>query len=225
MNENDERRLSMKHVLIRFMFICYLLFLFCPLGAITQERWSKEREERIESLQPSDKIMDTIGIKQGMVVAEIGAGSGRLAVRLAKRVGDSGKVYANDIDRKALEFMRKRCLDEKIGNMIVVEGEETDPQLPRGTMDAVILANTLHMVKDPLPLLKNIIPALKPGGILAVIDADKEKWISRGEGKDLLPKEHFLALLSKAGFEVASEHIFLPLHYFVLLRAKGHASD
>ncbi len=201
-----------------------LFSLLVPSSAVAQERWSKERDERAELLQPSDKIMDAIGIKSGMAVAEIGAGSGRLAVRLAKRVGDSGKVYANDIDRKALEFMRKRCLDEKIGNMIVVEGEETDPRLPRGTMDAVILANTLHMVKDPLPLLKNIIPALKPGGILAVIDADKEKWISRGEGQDLLPKAHFLTLLGNAGFEVTSEHTFLQWHYFVLLRVKGHAS-
>ncbi len=215
----------MKSFSIHLICLLMLLSLDVPYSAVAQERWSKEREERIESSQPSDKIMDAIGIKAGMTVAEIGAGGGRFAVRLAKRVGDSGKVYANDIDREALEFMRKRCLDENIGNMTVVEGEETDPRLPRGTMDAVILANTLHMVKDPLPLLKNIIPALKPGGILAVIDADREKWIGRGEGQDLLPKEHFLTLLSKAGFEVASEHTFLQWHYFVLLRAKEQASD
>ncbi len=219
----------MKFFSIRLICFFVLLSLVVPCSTIAQERWSKEWDERVELSQPSDKIMDAIGIKSGMTVAEIGAGGGRLAVRLAKRVGDSGKVYANEIDQKALEFMRKRCLDEKIGNMVVVEGEETDPRLPHGIMDAVVLANTLHMVKEPLPLLKNIIPVLKSGGVLAVIDFDKEKLVSRGEekGEGLLPKEHFLRLLGDAGFEVVGEHTFLPRHFMLLLRAKGHghASD
>lgn len=212
----------MKHLSIGLSCFLVLFSLLVLPSTLAQERWSKEWEERFESSQPSEKIMDAIGLKAGMAVAEIGAGNGRFAVRLAKRVGEAGRVYANDIDPRALGFMRKRCLDEKITNMIVVEGKETDPNLPPAALDAVILANTLHMVKEPLPLLKNIIPALKPGGILAVIDFDKEKLISRGEakGEDLLPKEHFLRLLSDAGFELVDEHTFLSRHYFVCLRAK-----
>jgi ubiquinone/menaquinone biosynthesis C-methylase UbiE len=121
-------------------------------GAI-QDRWSREREEMIEQSQPSGKIMDAMGIKSGMTVAEVGAGSGRFSVRLAKRVGEAGKVYANDIDPMALEFMRKRCQDENIENMTVVEGGETDPRLPLGTIDVVAFVHTLHMVKEPVPLL------------------------------------------------------------------------
>jgi ubiquinone/menaquinone biosynthesis C-methylase UbiE len=184
-------------------------------------RWSKEREEMIERNQPSDKIMDAMGIKSGMTVAEVGAGSGRFSVRLAKRVGDAGKVFANDIDPVALEFMRKRCQEENIGNMIVVEGEETDPRLPRGTMDVVTIVNTLHMVNDPVPLMKNIIPTLKPDGILAVIDTDREKFIHMNrDPQGRMPKEHFMKMLTDAGFELMSEETFLPLHFFWLMRPK-----
>ncbi len=211
----------MKHVLIRFMFICYLLILFCPFSAITQERWSKEWEEMIEATQPSGKIMDAIGIKQGMTVAEIGAGNGRLAVRLAGRVGESGKVYANDIDRRALEFMRKRCQEENIPNMIVVEGQNTNPMLPRHTMDVVILANTIHMVEEPIPLLKNIIPSLKPGGTLVLLEADKEKLKNDSMAEMLRAKADYLKLLQDAGYEFISEHTFLPRHFLLLSRPRN----
>jgi len=190
-------------------------------GAV-QDRWSKEREEMIERTQPSEKIMDVMGIKPGMTVAEVGAGSGRFSVRMASRVGEAGKVYANDIDPNALEFMKKRCQDENIGNMIVVEGGETDPQLPHGSMDVVAIVHTLHMVEKPVPLLKNIIPTLKPDGILAVIDADSEK-LSRmnRDTQKFLSKEHFKKLLTDAGFEIVSENNFLPMHFFWILRPKS----
>jgi SAM-dependent methyltransferase len=189
-------------------------------GGSDQGRYSKEREKMIERTQSSDKIMDAMGIKPGMVVAEIGAGGGRFAVRLAERVGDSGKVYANDIEPDALEFMKKRCREEKIQNMIVVEGGETDPRLPLAALDVVALVHTLHMVKEPAPLLKNIIATLKPGGVLAVVDADPEKFarMNRGDAEGLPSNEQVLKRLNDAGFERVSEHTFLPLHFLWILR-------
>ncbi len=212
----------------RFIFITLCLFivvqLILPLDGISQGRWSKEWEEKFEKSQPSPKIMDAIGIKQGMTVAEIGAGNGRLAVRLAERVGEQGKVYANDIDPEALEFMRKRCKDEGIKNMIVVEGKATDPRLPKGMMDVVILANTLHMVEKPLPLLKNIVPSLKSDGILAILDFDQEKLKKQGwEAKSnvVSHKDEIITLLNNAGFELVQEHKFLTYSFILLLRVKG----
>jgi len=232
----------MKYLSLRLSFLTVILCAFFIPNSITAQdhphamaaqdhqhrgtmanRWSKEREEMIEQNQPSDKIMDAMGIKSGMTVAEVGAGSGRFSVRLAKRVGDTGKVFANDIDHVALEFMKKRCQEENIGNMIVVEGEETDPRLPLGIMDMVAIVNTLHMVNDPVPLLKNILPTLKPDGILAVIDTDREKFIHRNrDPQGRLPKEHFMKLLNDAGFELVREETFLPLHFFWLMRPKDY---
>lgn len=219
----------MKYLTLSLLFLMVILCAFYIPHNITAQdhqhrgtmanRWSKEREEMIERNQPSDKIMDAIGIKSGMTVAEIGAGSGRFSVRLAKRVGDAGKVYANDIDPVALEFMRKRCKEENIENMIVVEGEEIDPRLPPGALDVVTIVNTLHMINEPIPLLKNIIPTLKPNGILAVIDTDRDKFILMNrDPQGRMPKEHFMKLLNDAGFELVSEETFLPLHFFWLMR-------
>jgi len=214
--------------MIRFIFITLYLFtvvqLILPLDGVSQMRWSKEWEEKFEETQPSPKIMDAIGIKPGITVAEIGAGNGRLAVWLAERVGEHGKVYANDIDQEALEFMRKRCKDQDIKNMVVVEGETTDPCLPKGMMDVVILANTLHMVEQPLPLLKNIIPSLKSDGILAILDFDQEKLKKQGweaKSRVVSPKDEILTLLNKAGFELVEEHKFLTYSFILLLRVKG----
>lgn len=216
----------------RFIFIMLCLFivvqLILPPNGISQERWSKEWEEKFEATQPSPKIMDAMGIKPGMTVAEIGAGNGRLTVRLVERVGEHGKIYANDIDPEALEFMRKRCKDQDIKNMVVVEGEATDPRLPKGMMDVVILANTLHMVEQPLPLLKNIIPSLKPNGILAILDFDQAKLKKQGweaKSKVVSPKAEIITLLDNAGFELVKEYKFLTYSFILLLRVKGIEGD
>lgn len=205
--------------------VCLFLLVswLAPKSVTSQERWSKEWEEMIEITQPSGKIMDAIGIKPGMTVGEIGAGNGRFAVWLAGRVGQSGKVYANDIEPRALEFMRKRCQEENISNMIVVEGQEDNPGLPPGTIDVVIFANTLHMVEEPVPLLKNIIPSLKSNGILVLLEADKEKLMAQQNhpmAERVPPKNNYLKWLQDAGYELVREHTFLPWHFLLIFRVK-----
>jgi len=191
--------------------------------ATAQQRWSKDWEEMMEVTQPSEKIMDAVGIKPGMRVAEVGAGNGRLAARLARRVGESGRVYANDIDPKALEFMRMRVQNESISNMIVVEGQPIDPCLPQGALDAVVLANTLHMVDEPVPLLKNIIRSLRAGGILVLLEADRDKLLAQQNehmASMVLPKADYLKWLVEAGYELVGEHSFLPRHFLLIFRVK-----
>jgi len=193
---------------------------FCQLpAAMGQELWSPEWEEWIESFMPSERILDAIGAKPGMTVAEVGAGNGRFAVKIAERVGAAGRVYANDISKEALKFMRGRFRRENRANVTVVEGTEADSRLPAGEMDIIVLAATLHCVTDPLPLLKNIAPALKPDGILAVIDPDKEKLKKQGKEHWMaIPKEKILALLDVAGFRLIREHTFLEIDHIFLFR-------
>ena len=92
-------------------------------------------------------------------------------------------------------------------------------------MDFFVYASTLHMVKDPLPLLKNCLPVLKPHGLLVVIERDRDKLSSRDKRFEGLPaQDYYLDLLNEAGFEKVKEFTFLPNHFFWLLRAKGHVS-
>ncbi len=122
--------------------------------------------------------MDSIGVKPGMVIAEIGAGRGRYVVHMAKRVGVTGKIYANDIDKKALDYLEYRCKRDSIPNVITVLGKVTDPLLPKETMDLVYMINTYHHLDKPVDLMKNIIPCLKPEGRLGIVSMSKEDSMS-----------------------------------------------
>ena len=192
-----------------------LLLLSCTKGG----RWSKEWEERFEPIQPSARIMDSLGIRPGMIVAEIGAGNGRFAVRVASRVGDAGRVYANDVDPEALKFMRDRCRRENLENVIVVQGRATDPMLPRLTMDLIYVINSYEHFEDPITLLENAAPALRPGGTLAIIAAEPNK-APDAEGH-CVPLEVILRDTGMAGFEFIRMATFLPRDNIYLFRIRG----
>jgi len=183
----------------------FLLVNSCDRGG----RWSEEWEDQFESFQPSGQIMDVLGIKPGMVVGEIGAGNGRFAVKVAARVGPAGRVYANDIDPKAIRFMEKRCSREKITNLMVIHGKELDPGLPPGQLDLVYLINTYDELSDPVSLLRNSRASLKPGGRLGVIVYDPTKL--EDHGGHAVAREIVVDQCSRAGFALV--HIDTALVY------------
>jgi ubiquinone/menaquinone biosynthesis C-methylase UbiE len=136
--------------------------------------------------------MDSLGVKPGMIIAEIGAGRGRYVVLMARRVGATGKVYANDIDKKALDYLEYRCQRDSIPNVVTVLGNVTDPLLPKATMDLIYIVNTYHHLDKPVELMKNIIPSLKPDGRLVIIEHDPIKVPEAGShstAKDVLLKQ------------------------------------
>jgi ubiquinone/menaquinone biosynthesis C-methylase UbiE len=164
--------------------IVFIWLIFPTLPAAQEYDWAAIDEESLESFQPTEKIMDIIGIETDMIVGEVGAGGGRVAVRVAKRVGLSGKVYANDITASALKYMRDRIERENIPNMEVVEGTLTDPRLPKQELDIVYLTNTYRHLDKPVEVLKNILPSLKIGGRLAIIES-KRYAVSQGTNEIL----------------------------------------
>ncbi len=164
----------MNHKIYRILCIIVLSGFLLPSSPKSQEYdWAALDEEAFESFQPTEKIMDIIGVKEGSTVGEVGAGGGRVAVRVAKRVGLSGKVYANDITASALQYMRDRIERENIPNMVVVEGTLTDPQFPKEELDIVYLTNTYRHLDKPVEVLKNIVSCLRSGGRLAIIDSKR----------------------------------------------------
>jgi ubiquinone/menaquinone biosynthesis C-methylase UbiE len=174
-----------------------------PLLLLPQEYdWAAIDEEAFEKTQPTAKIMDVIGITAGMFVGEVGAGGGRVAVRVARRVGPEGRVFANDITESALAYMRQRVQRENIRNMEVVKGTLTDPLLPKGKLDAVYLTFTYRHLDKPVEVLRNIVPSLKPGGVLAVIDS---KSYNRDPSRNEIIRNAGLA-----GFKLTKLETFLP---------------
>jgi ubiquinone/menaquinone biosynthesis C-methylase UbiE len=144
---------------------------------------ANDGEARLNRLQPPDKVMDIFGIKPGMVVAEIGAGKGRYVVHLADRVGPEGKVYAEDINRESLEICEKRCREGGLENVEIINGEETDPLLPKAKLDMIFIISAYHHFEDPVTLMKNAKKALKPGGMVAIGEWVKKSGQRLGEGR------------------------------------------
>ena len=132
-----------------------------------------ERPER-EAEEAPEKALDALGIRAGMVVADVGAGTGYMSLRMARRVGPTGKVYANDLQPEMLQKLRANSQREKLSNVETVQGTEADPKLPPNTMDLVLLVDVYHEFSQPQAMLDKIRESLKPDGRLVLLEYRKE---------------------------------------------------
>jgi SAM-dependent methyltransferase len=128
-----------------------------------------ERPEREKEEQPA-KLIELLKLKEGDVVADVGAGSGYLSFRLAERVGDKGKVYAEDIQPEMLDLIRKKMKDKKVANVEPVLGTLTDPKLPAEGVDLILLVDVYHEFDHPYEMTDAMVKALKPGGRLVFVE-------------------------------------------------------
>jgi ubiquinone/menaquinone biosynthesis C-methylase UbiE len=112
--------------------------------------------------------MDELRIAEGSVVADLGAGGGWFTIRLARRVGPNGLVYAEDIQPQMIDATRRRAQHERLTNVRTVLGTPSDPRLPR-KIDAVLIVDAYHEIEDPIVLLKNVERSLNPQGRVGVV--------------------------------------------------------
>ncbi len=132
---------------------------------------SSKRSDKRDRWQRPDDVMDALGVKLGDRVADVGSGQGYFTFRLAHRVGAEGKVYAVDIDRKALNKVRRRKEREKLDQVEPILGATDDPRLPQN-IDAALIVNTYHEFREYDRMTQAVFRALKPGGRLVIIDGD-----------------------------------------------------
>jgi len=142
-----------------------------PPPGVHQSRMEEWEKAINKIMQPPEKVMDAIGIKPEMIIGELGAGHGRYTVHLAKRVGNTGKIYANDINDNALSQLRERCKKDNITNVETILGEEENPLFPKQALDMAIMIWVYHgFDTPPINLLKNLKSGLKPGASLIIIE-------------------------------------------------------
>ncbi|MDQ3439427.1 MAG: class I SAM-dependent methyltransferase, partial [Planctomycetota bacterium] len=120
--------------------------------------------------QHPDQIMDVLGVADASVVADVGAGSGWFTIRLARRVGPNGIVYAQDVQPEMLAAIDRRVKAEGLLNVKLIRGEGADPRLPKGAVHAVLLVDAYHEIVDRVTMLRNLAKALRPEGRIGVID-------------------------------------------------------
>lgn len=124
----------------------------------------RDRWQRVE------EILDDLNISDGSIVADIAAGGGWFADRVARRVGPAGVVYAEEIQPAMIEAMKRRIQVENITNIQPVPGTPVDPHLPAGAVDAVLIVNAFRDIDMPVPLLENLRRALNRRGHIGVVD-------------------------------------------------------
>jgi ubiquinone/menaquinone biosynthesis C-methylase UbiE len=170
--------------------------------------------------QKPDQIMDALGIADGSKIADIGAGGGYFTVRLAKRVGPNGVVWAEDVQAAMLEAIKRRVAKDvakDIGNVRTVQGSSSDPMLPAGSLDAVLMLETYQEIDSGsrLLFLQNVRTALRPGGRLGIIDYKKE---GAGPGPDGArpDSEAVVAVAEQAGLRLLKRETFLPFQFFLI---------
>jgi ubiquinone/menaquinone biosynthesis C-methylase UbiE len=145
---------------------------FAPVMGYQGADWL-ERAERIEEEAP-DTALDVIRIAKGSTVADIGAGSGYMTVRLASRVGPDGRVFANDLQPQMIELLRRRVARETITNVTLVQGTADDPKLPSASVDLELMVDVYHELSQPQIMLRRLREALKSGGRLVLLEYRKE---------------------------------------------------
>lgn len=142
-----------------------------PVAAIVSSRFSTE--EARDRVNEADTVMDKAGITPGMTVADIGAGEGYYTIRLATRVGEDGRVLAQDIIPEVRDKLAERVTREALDNVSVKLGTDADPMLPENSFDRIFMVHMYHEIAQPYEFLWRMRQSLRPGGRVIVVDADR----------------------------------------------------
>ena len=193
------------------------------LAARKADDWVKTLEgpDRIAA-QKVDVVLARLNLKPGMVVADIGAGSGLFSRPIAKAVSPGGKVYAVDIQQDLLDYVNQRSKQENIKNIQTVLGGFTDPKLPVHDVDLVFINDVLHHIENRAVYLKSLGQYMKASGRIALIEMDKNdpNTPHRNQPELLVSREQIAMWMSEAGFKLVQEHadVFPGTRLFLIYR-------
>jgi ubiquinone/menaquinone biosynthesis C-methylase UbiE len=168
-----------------------------------------------DAWQRPDQVMDALQIGEGSVVADLGAGGGWFTVRLARRVGPNGHVYAEDIQKEMIGAIQRRVQREGLRNVTTVMGTAVDPRIPEATVDAVLIVDAYHEMDQPVALLKNLARSLKPGGVVGIINYKKDGGGPGPAMDERVDAEKVIADAKAAGLELKRHDNFLRYQYLL----------
>ena len=161
--------------------------------------------------------MDTLGIADGSVVADLGAGSGWFTLRLAIRVGPNGRVYAEDIQPEMIGVISRRMARENMQKRVVpVLGTADNLRLPENALDVALICDAYHEMEHPVQLLRNAARALKKDGRLAIIEFTKAGGGPGGPMEDRVDPERVIREAQAAGLRLIAQHNFLRYQYLLV---------
>ncbi|HQK96128.1 MAG TPA: class I SAM-dependent methyltransferase [Armatimonadota bacterium] len=173
-----------------------------------------------EDWQEPDRVMADLQLTPGQAVADVGCGYGYFTFRMASAVGDGGQVYAVDISDDALKAVAEQARNSGITNIQPVRSEPTDTKLGDASVNAALFCDVLHHVPetDRLPLVTDVVRALRPGGYLYIIDWRKSRDIPFDPYEILIPHEDLVTLGESAGCTFDAEFHYLKYQVFLRFR-------
>jgi ubiquinone/menaquinone biosynthesis C-methylase UbiE len=192
-----------------------LVVVACLIAATTL---SFDGDADRETWQPPEEIMDAVGVSAGMRIGEAGAGDGYLTFHLARRVGDRGIVYANEISEGDLETIRSRAQREGVDNIVTVLGEIEDPLFPEKDLDMVIMVYVLHHLDRPIEFLQNLEGYLKPGAAVVIVEKNTDS--DRSHPPQFMTNRQILETIEESGFELERTETFLPRDTIYIYRVR-----
>jgi ubiquinone/menaquinone biosynthesis C-methylase UbiE len=169
-----------------------------------RDAWQKPRE-----------VIEALGLRPGEVVADIGAGSGYFALRIARHVPE-GRVYAVDVSKELLAHLEQGATAAALANVTPVLAPPDDPRLPAGRVDRVFICNVWHHIDDQPVYLQKLRAALAPGGEIVMIDFHKRELPVGPPVAMKIARDDLVAQMQAHGFQLAREHTFLPHQYFLV---------
>lgn len=166
--------------------------------------------------QRTDDILDDLKIADGSTVADIAAGGGWFSVRLARRVGPAGVVFAEEIQSSMIESISAHIRRENLANIRPVLGTPTDPRLPPDSFDAVVIINAFHDIDTPEPLLNDIRRALKDGGVLGVVDFTPGAGGPGPDANERVAPETIVTAAEAANLQLIERHPVPPFEFLLV---------
>jgi ubiquinone/menaquinone biosynthesis C-methylase UbiE len=184
------------------------------LGCGSWKRFAYEGFDR-DSWQKPEEVIALLGIPEGAVVADVGAGGGYFTFRLARAVGDAGRVYAVDVDEDMLAFLEERATEEGADNVEVVRGAFDDPNLPDGRIDLLFTSNTYHHIEERPAYFGRVLADLAPNGRVAILELNDASWFPRTFGHST-PRETIVAEMDQAGYALVDDFDVVERQHFLV---------
>jgi len=178
-----------------------------------------------DAWQRPDLIMDALGIADGSVVADLGAGGGWFTIRLARRIGPNGIVYAEDVQRLMIEAIERRVQKEGLQNVRTILGHPDDPRLAAAKLDAALIVDAFHEMEERVALLRNVARALKPQGRIGIIDFKPGEGGPGPRPEERIAVDVILGEAKAAGLRFIKQETFLPYQYFLIFGDGGRPAS
>jgi ubiquinone/menaquinone biosynthesis C-methylase UbiE len=199
--------------------VCALLLAGVPTAAQHARLFPPEDLGLLEgpdrdAWQRPDQVMDALQIGEGSIVADLGAGGGWFTVRLARRVGPNGRVYAEDIQPEMVNAIQRRAQREGLRNVTTVMGTAIDPRIPEA-VDAVLIVDTYHEMDQPVTLLRNLARTLKPNGVIGIVNFKKDGGGPGPAMDERVEPAKVIADAKAAGLELKRRDDFLRYQYLL----------